>query len=255
MSHSLTIDGQVIDLEGLYREPSDKCGEYWGLAKGWQPGPHSCVWTISIDQPINDGWDSYPAGDYVMEFEIDVLPPPSAAPAPTPAASAAEHFEKGFEYFKQGKWDEAIAEFQEAIRLAPDFGAAYEGLGYSYFRKGEYEQAIQALERYLQLEPGASDRVDVETDINRMRCCRQPPEPGKGQIWFENHTGDIVHVDISPYYFEIPPKQGDVAGCLCPQLDPGHYSFVGKTGTHEARFEVDIVAGRTLHHPIFYPGY
>jgi hypothetical protein len=72
MSHSLTIDGQVIDLEGLSREPSDKCREYWGLTKGWERGPHSCVWTISIDQPIHDGWDSYPAGDYVMEFEIDV---------------------------------------------------------------------------------------------------------------------------------------------------------------------------------------
>jgi len=75
MSYHLMIDGQVIDLEDLSTEweGSDRvCRGYSGLAKGWERGPHSYVWTHSIYQPIHDGWDLYPAGDYVMEFEIDV---------------------------------------------------------------------------------------------------------------------------------------------------------------------------------------
>jgi hypothetical protein len=196
----------------------------------------------------------------------DTPAPAAPAPTPTPAASAAEeHFEKGFEYFQQEKWDEAIAEFQEAIRLDPEFSAAYLGLGYSHVRKGEFEQAIAALEKYLQLEPGADNRAQVESDIQQMRAilaqppsmgpCCEPLQPGKGQIWFVNYIGETVRVDISPYYFEIPAKQGDVDGCLCPQLDPGHYTAVAATGWGELRTEIDIVAGQTLQFPLSYEGH
>ena len=57
----------------------------------------------------------------------------------------------------QERWDEAIAQFQEAIRLDPGFGFAYLGLGYGYaFGPGDLAQAIEALEKYLQLEPNAA---------------------------------------------------------------------------------------------------
>jgi tetratricopeptide (TPR) repeat protein len=187
-------------------------------------------------------------------------PPP---PTPTPAVSpAVEHVEKGFDYFQQEKWDEAIAEFQEAIRLDPEFGDAYWGLGYIYVNEGEFEKAIEALEKYLQLEPDASDRAQVEAHIQQMRdilafrppCC-EPLQPGKGAIWFINYIGETVRVDMSPYYFEVPPKQGDVDGCLCPQLDPGHYITIVATGWGELRTEIDVVAGQTLQFPLSYEGY
>jgi tetratricopeptide (TPR) repeat protein len=191
-------------------------------------------------------------------------PPP---PTPPPAASPAqEHFEKGFDYFQQEKWDEAIAEFQEAIRLDPDFALAYMALGYSHVNKGEFEQAIEALEKYLQLEPGADNRAQVESDIQQMRdilasqpppggpCC-QPPQPGKGLIWFENWIGETVQVDVGPNFYEVPPKVGDVAGCLCPQLDPGTYPAILKTGSAEGRWDIVIVAGQTWHQPLSIEGY
>jgi hypothetical protein len=87
-----------------------------------------------------------------------------------------------------------------------------------------------------------------------IACC-QPLQPGKGAIWFENHVGEIVQVDVGPNFYEIPPKQGDAAGCLCPQLDPGHYTAVLRTATHEGRFDIDIVAERILRFPISYAGY
>jgi tetratricopeptide (TPR) repeat protein len=194
--------------------------------------------------------------------------PTPAPPAPTPAPAvspAVEHFEKGFDYFQQEKWDEAVAEFQEAIRLDPVFSAAYLGLGYSYVSKGEFQKATEALEKYLQLEPGADNRAQVESDIQQMRAildqppatgpCCEPLQPGKGAIWFINYIGETVRVDMSPYYFEVPPKQGDVDGCLCPQLDPGHYLTVVATGWGELRTEIDVVAGQTLQFPLSYEGY
>ena len=154
----------------------------------------------------------------------------------------------------------------DVLGLGLAFALAYMALGYSFVNKGEFEKAIEALEKYLQLEPDAENRVQVESDIQQMRdilaspppvtapCC-QPPEPGKGVIWFENHVGETVQADVGPNFYEIPPKQGDVAGCLSPQLDPGHYAAVIRTGTHEGRFDIDIVAGQTLHFPLSYEGY
>jgi hypothetical protein len=68
-------------------------------------------------------------------------------------------------------------------------------------------------------------------------------------------VGEVVSADVGPNYHEIPAKQGDVAGCLCLPLDPGHYNVVLHTGTHEGRFEVDIAAGRVLRFPVSYQGY
>jgi tetratricopeptide (TPR) repeat protein len=191
--------------------------------------------------------------------------PAPAAPVPTPppaVSPAVEHFDQGFEYFQQEKWDEAIAEFQEAIRLDSQFSAAYLGLGYTHVRKGEFEQAIEALEKYLQLEPGADNRAQVESDIQQMRAilaqppstgpCCEPLQPGKGAIWFVNYIAETVRADIGPNFYEIPPKQGDVDGCLCPQLDPGHYMAIVQTDRGELRVEIDIVAGQTLSFPLRY---
>jgi tetratricopeptide (TPR) repeat protein len=226
-------------------------------------------------EEINLAWKSIelttPTAALPASTSVPTALPPTDTPAPAPpiptpppaASPAAEHFEKGFDYFQQEKWDEAIAEFQEATQLDPDFALAYMALGYSFVNKGEFEEAIEALEKYLQLEPGADNRAQVENDIQQMRdilasqapvggpCC-QPLQPGKGAIWFENHVGETVQADVGPNFYEIPPKQGDVAGCLCPQLDPGHYTAVIRTGTHEGRGDIDIVAGQILPWPLYY---
>jgi tetratricopeptide (TPR) repeat protein len=229
-------------------------------------------------EDINLAWKSIelttPTAALPVSTPVPTALPPTDTPAPEPSvptpppadSAAVEHFGQGFDYFQQEKWDEAIAEFQEAIRLDPDLALAYMGLGYSYVNKGEFGQAIEALEKYLQLEPGADNRAQVESDIQQMRdilaspppvtapCC-QPLQAGKGAIWFENHVGESVQADVGPNFYEVPPKQGDVAGCLCPQMDPGHYTAVIRTGSHEGRFEIDIVAGQTLHFPLSYEGY
>jgi tetratricopeptide (TPR) repeat protein len=197
----------------------------------------------------------------------DTPAPAAPTPAPPAVSPAQEHFEKGLEYGNQDKWDEAIAEFQEAIRIDSEFGDAYWGLGYSYLAKGELGKAIEALEKYLQLEPDASDRAEVEALIQQMQdilasqpppaggpCC-QPLQPGKGAIWFENWIGEIVQVDVGPNFYEVSPKQGDTPGCLCPQLDPGRYPAVLKTGGAEGRWDIEIVAGQTWHQPLSIEGY
>ena len=131
----------------------------------------------------------------------------------------------------------------------------------SEVQKEEFEKAIAALEKYLQLVPNASDWAEVEADIQHMRdilakgpCC-EPLQPGKGAIWFTNYIGEPLHVDMSPYVYEVPAKQGDVDGCLCPQLDPGHYTLVIQVGGGEGHWEVDIVAGQIWPFSLEYRDY
>ena len=77
----------------------------------------------------------------------------------------------------------------------------------------------------------------------RLPACCTAADPGQGWLWFDNHAEEIVSADVGLDYYEIPAKQGDVPGCLCQPLDPGRYTVILHTGTHEVRLEVDVAAG------------
>jgi tetratricopeptide (TPR) repeat protein len=50
------------------------------------------------------------------------------------------------------RYDEAIQQFQNAIKMQPDKGEAYEFLGYAYDAKGMYAEAITAYQKRISLE-------------------------------------------------------------------------------------------------------
>ncbi len=55
-----------------------------------------------------------------------------------------------------GRYDEAIAAFDQEIELNPLAGVAYERLGDAYIRTGDFSQALVALNKALPLEPATS---------------------------------------------------------------------------------------------------
>jgi hypothetical protein len=71
-------DEQPVDMESLYLyEESDtdmSCRSYVGIVRRWPLGEHVIRMTMHFDEIINDGWDDYPAGDYVDVFNITVTP-------------------------------------------------------------------------------------------------------------------------------------------------------------------------------------
>ena len=81
MQYELVVDGYQIDLTQLTvsekeKEDKDKgimaCRFYSGDLTGWASGRHSYTWIHHIYQSLNDGWDVYESGDYIMEFIVDV---------------------------------------------------------------------------------------------------------------------------------------------------------------------------------------
>ena len=55
---------------------------------------------------------------------------------------AENSYNRGVAYFQKGEYDQAIAEFTEAIRLDPTDTQAYVNRGVAYDEKGEYDKAI-----------------------------------------------------------------------------------------------------------------
>ena len=65
---------------------------------------------------------------------------------------ALKHNERGLQLFAKGKQDDAIKEYQAAIRSDPKLAAAYNNLGSAYFALGRFEEAAASFERAGELD-------------------------------------------------------------------------------------------------------
>ena len=63
------------------------------------------------------------------------------------------HNKAGVEHFEQGRVQEAITEYSEAIRLDPEYAAAYYNRGQAYFTLGQAQLAIQDYDEAIRLSP------------------------------------------------------------------------------------------------------
>lgn len=63
------------------------------------------------------------------------------------------HNNLGYMYLNQGLFAEAIAELNIAIGITPENAKAYNNLGIAYARQGNYDQAIPAYEEAIRLNP------------------------------------------------------------------------------------------------------
>jgi tetratricopeptide (TPR) repeat protein len=72
------------------------------------------------------------------------------------AADYESHYDLGVAYKEMGLVDEAIAEFQKALRAPTNRLASYEALGQCFVEKGQYAAASALLARAL-AEPGVTD--------------------------------------------------------------------------------------------------
>ncbi len=67
--------------------------------------------------------------------------------------------ELGNIYFKLGACEEAIAVYEKAIEVAPDFGWPYSNLGLVYAHQGQYAQAIPLYRRSIELFKNDRDKA------------------------------------------------------------------------------------------------
>jgi len=80
------------------------------------------------------------------------------------AVSAAYSFDwqRAVSLYQQGKYRDALAEFQAVVKEYPDFSDAYKFIGFCYVNLNEYEHAIEALKKTLELKQ-KEQKTDPET--------------------------------------------------------------------------------------------
>ena len=67
---------------------------------------------------------------------------------------ADAHSNLGFALNKMGKVDEAIAQYQQAVQIDPDSAVAQNNLGNSLLRQGKMDEAIAHLQEAVKINPG-----------------------------------------------------------------------------------------------------
>jgi protein O-GlcNAc transferase len=77
----------------------------------------------------------------------------AALPLPAHAQKAEEVYNEGTQLLAQGKVDQAIARFMQALQLKPDLAAAHFNLGTAYERKGALVEAIAAYRGAIEDKP------------------------------------------------------------------------------------------------------
>ncbi len=85
---------------------------------------------------------------------------------------ARRYFDRGMAAVEMAKtpadYEKAVAEFEKAKALAPDWPDVYYNLGLIQDKAGMYSEAMANLKRYLLLAPDAKDAEAVRTLINKL---------------------------------------------------------------------------------------
>ncbi|WP_259836173.1 tetratricopeptide repeat protein [Chryseobacterium herbae] len=66
---------------------------------------------------------------------------------------ALEFYEKALEASKKEDWENAIKNYEQAVKKDPKFTYAWDNLGINYRRTGEYDKALDAYKKSLEIDP------------------------------------------------------------------------------------------------------
>jgi len=76
---------------------------------------------------------------------------------------------RAFAYKRKGQWDKAIADYNEAIRLAPDLVFAFNNLGNAYYFKGQLDRAIENYDKAIRLQPDIAEAFANRGNVYRKK--------------------------------------------------------------------------------------
>ena len=110
---------------------------------------------------------------------------------------ASTVFNRGTEYYRAGKYDEAAMEYQTIINQGLVSAEVYFNLGDAYYRQGKIAQAILAYERAQRLRPGDADIQHNLRLVNFKTLDRIEPVPELFIIQWLRSYASVVTLALS----------------------------------------------------------
>jgi protein O-GlcNAc transferase len=104
--------------------------------------------------------------------------------------SAVQWNQLGIENKRQGRWDEAIACYEQALSLQPDFAEAHFNMGILWRDQGRIDQALACFERTLALRP---DVVQARFELANLFFQMKDFDAAAAEYWrvLNESTGNV----------------------------------------------------------------
>ncbi len=163
------VYGRVLDLDP--RNPRARAALAPGEIADETPAPARAgsedfvnLGGMVLDEPDEQSFrwkvaDADPTGDEEADFARMLTQFKEKVARNVPSDDATAHYDLGAAYKEMGLLEEAVGQFQRAIRAHPANLAAYEMVGQCFLEKGEPEIAVRTLGRALDVE------YQVEEDL------------------------------------------------------------------------------------------
>jgi tetratricopeptide (TPR) repeat protein len=120
----------------------------------------------------------------------------------------------------QGRTQEAISDYHQALRAVPGYSLAYKALGIIYFPRGDYAQAKVYFQRAVELNP-----QEVETRFYLGTCYLKLGEPREAARQFHAaRQVDSTYIEAYEAEARALEAAGDKAGAATgrrSQWEPG----------------------------------
>jgi tetratricopeptide (TPR) repeat protein len=117
------------------------------------------------------------------------------------AGNFKEFYNKGIDFYKQGKYDQAGQEFKKAIELKPNDVYALYGLGNTYYCKAKYDDAVKIYTKAININPDyAKVHYSLSLAYSKLGMTR---EAEKQKTMFRKlsqggkSTGSSTHTKVS----------------------------------------------------------
>ena len=143
-----------------------------------------------------------PARSLLEAIDPTFTPPEPQTPTPSEPEQPAHqqidvkpkqetHYELGIAYKDSKMYTEALAEFQKAIDLDPDYVAAHISLGEVYLEMGQPDDAETAANAALRIEANSQPARQLLDAIKQARPTPPQPSPTKPESTLPADTSDV----------------------------------------------------------------
>jgi tetratricopeptide (TPR) repeat protein len=133
-------------------------------------------------------------------------------------------------YDKMGRYEEAIMELQEALRINPDYMEAHTNLGNIYVKLGRYDQAIAELKEAIKLNPSYAPAHNNLGNIYAEQKRNQEAIEEFQEALRLNPSYALVHNNLGNIYAEMGKLEDAVrefqeALSLDPEFPEAHHGL------------------------------